>query len=169
MKLAAIVIGCICMFSACQNKKQNDAKKLRDEIQTTVKANSPGFVSTTKNGYWMSAKLDGKDWTASAMMPVDQSNSIRIHGEHNGESIGFYIDMRGLEAGKHIVLSDNKAADLMTNDSVGIWGGRNGEIVITKIDNSVLEGTFSFTASSGQTSKTLSVTDGVFHIPLTQK
>ncbi|TKC07454.1 hypothetical protein [Pedobacter frigoris] len=122
MRFSAITIGCICVFSACQNKQQSDAKNLRDEIQNTVKTNSPGFVSTTKNGYWMSAKLDGKDWVASAMMPVDKSTSKRIQGEHNGESIGFYLDMRGLEAGKHIALSDNKAADLMTNDDIGIWG-----------------------------------------------
>lgn len=167
--IIAVVIGCVCMFSACQNKQQNDAKDLKNEIQTTAKANSPGFVSTSRNGYWMSAKLDGKGWTASAMVAADHGDSKRIQGENDDASIGFYIGMRGLEAGKHIALSDDNGADLMTHDDIGIWGGRNGEIVITKIDNSVMEGTFTFTASSTRTNKTVAVTDGIFRFPLAEK
>jgi uncharacterized lipoprotein NlpE involved in copper resistance len=166
MKLLITLTAAICILSACQNQQQSDAKKMMADIQSTVKANSPGFIATSKDQYWMSAKIDGKEWVAAAMLPVDKSDSRRIQGENNGESIGFYIWMRGLAAGKHIAFSDNKAADLMTNDDVGIWGGRKGEVVITKIDNTALEGTFSFTGNTSSSSKTVQVTDGTFRVPL---
>ncbi|MGY0039296.1 DUF6252 family protein [Pedobacter sp. NJ-S-72] len=137
-----------------------------NEIQETVKATSPGFIATAKDGYWMNAKIEGKEWIASAMLPADKSSSIRVQGENNGESIGFYISMRGVTSGKHIIFSDNKGADLMINDEIGIWGGRKGEVVITKINNTILEGTFSFTANSSQTSKLIQVTGGTFRLPL---
>ncbi|MRG47924.1 hypothetical protein GFS24_22575 [Chitinophaga sp. SYP-B3965] len=163
MKNILLLTAMVLLF-ACHT---NQPKILADEITATAKANTPGFIPTSKDGYWMSAKIDGKDWTASAMMPVDKSDSRRIHGEHNGETISFSIWMRGLEPGKHFSFSEDKAADLFTNDDIGMWGGRNGEIVITKIDDKGVEGTFSFTASSSRSEKTVAVTEGRFRVPLT--
>lgn len=167
MKNFLILITMFCLSASCQTKQQSEAKKLADKITATAKENTPGFIPTSKDGYWMSAKIDGKNWTASAMMPVDKSNSRRIHGEHNGESISFSIWMRGLESGKHLSFSDDKAADLFTNDDIGMWGGRSGEIVITKIDDKGVEGTFSFTGSTSRSEKTVAVTEGRFRVPLT--
>jgi len=165
MKLSIITILAITLISACQNSQQSEAKKLAGEIKDAVAKNTPGFIATSKDQYWMSAKIDGKDWTASAMLPIDKSDSRRIQAENNGESIGFYIWMRGLEAGKHLAFSESSAADLFTNDDVGIWGARSGEIIITKIDDVSLEGTFSFTATSSRSDKKLQVTEGRFRVP----
>ncbi|WEK18722.1 MAG: DUF6252 family protein [Candidatus Pedobacter colombiensis] len=167
MKPLIFLLAAISILCSCQNKQQSDAKKLMSDIQSTMKANSPGFIPTSKNGYWMSANIDGKEWTASAMLPDDKSDSKRIQGEKDGESIGFYIWTRGLAPGKRFAFSDKRAADLMTHDDVGIWGGRKGEIVITRIDDSALEGTFTFTGSSTNSNKTIQVTNGTFRIPLT--
>lgn len=168
MKQFCLLLTSICVLSvvACKSKQQSDAEKLMGDIQSTIKKNSPGFITTSKEGYWMKATIGGKEWTASAMLPNDNSDSRRIQGENNGEAIGFYIWMRGLENGKRFAFSETRAADLFTNDTDGIWGGRKGEIVITKIDTSSMEGSFSFTASNNS-GKTIEVKDGSFHIPLT--
>lgn len=168
MKILMLLCTTVCfLLAACQNSQQSEAKKLAGDMEATLKANTPGFIPTSKEGYWMTAKIDGKDWTASAMMPIDKSDSRRIHGENNGESISFSIWMRGLEPGKHIAFSENKAADLFTNDDIGMWGGRKGEVIITRVDDGGVEGTFSFTASSSRSEKTLEVTTGHFRVPLT--
>jgi hypothetical protein len=167
MKIFMILCTAVCLLAACQSSSQSEAKKVAGDIESTLKANTPGFIATSKEGYWMTAKIDGKDWTASAMMPIDKSDSRRIHGENNGEVISFSIWMRGLEPGKHYAFSENKAADLFTNDDIGMWGGRKGEIIITKVDDGGVEGTFSFTASTSRSEKTLEVTEGHFRVPLT--
>lgn len=159
-----ILIITACLFISCQSGAQREAKT----IAAAIKENTPGFIPTSKDGYWMSAKIDGKEWTASAMLPVDKSDSRRIHGEKNGESIGFSIWMKGLAAGRHLAFSENRAADLLTNDDIGMWGGRSGEIVITKIDDTSVEGTFSFTGSSSRSEKKVVVTDGYFRVPLSE-
>jgi hypothetical protein len=151
MNYLTILVTTVCLFSACKSKQQSDAEKVMEDIQA--------------NGYYMKAKIDGREWIASAMLPVDNSNSRRIHGENNGESIGFYVSMRGLEPGKKIEFNENHAVDLFTNDDVGIWGGRKGEVTITKIDDQVMEGQFHFTASTSRSAKTLEVTDGIFRMP----
>lgn len=155
----------IIFLSACGGA-QSDAKKLAEQIQQTAKANTPGYVATSESGYYMKAKIGGKEWIASAMYPNDNSDSRRIVGEKNGETISFPIWMRGLTEGKKIEFSENKAADLFTNDDVGIWGGRKGVVEITKINDEVVEGKFYFTASTSSSSKTLEVTEGFFRMPL---
>lgn len=167
MNYLTILVTTVCLLSACKNKQQSDAEKVMENIQATVKANSPGTIATSENGYYMKAKIDGKEWIASAMLPADNSDSRRIHGENNGESIGFYVWMRGLEPGKKIAFAEGNAVDLFTNDDVGIWGGTKGEMTITKIDDQVIEGQFHFTASTSRSAKTLEVTDGVFRMPST--
>jgi hypothetical protein len=156
----------VCFVLACQSQQQKEASKIMDQVQSTVKKNTPGFIPTSENGYWMKASIDGKEWTATGMFPNDESDSRRIQGENNGEAIGFYLWMRGLENGKHLAFSESNVADLMLNDEIAFWGGSKGEVVITKIDDISIEGSFHFTASSTRSAKTFEVTNGLFHIPL---
>ena|SRR5688500_2178627 len=167
MNYLTIVAATVCLLFACKSKQQSDAEKVMKDIQATVKANSPGTIATSENGYYMKAKIGGREWIASAMFPVDNSDSRRIQGENNGEIIGFYCWMRGLEPGKKIAFAEDNAVDLFTNDDVGIWGGRKGEMTITKIDDQVIEGQFHFTASTSSSAKTLEVTEGIFRMPRT--
>lgn len=162
----SLIVTVIIFLAACGGA-QEDAKKLAEQIQQTANENTPGYLATSENGYFMKARIDGKEWKASAMLPNDNSNSRRIAGENKGESISFSIYMKGLTAGKKIAFSDDHAADLFTNDEVGIWGGRKGEIEITQINDQVLEGKFYFTASTSRSSNTLEVTEGFFRLPLT--
>lgn len=65
-----------------------------------------------------------------------------------------------------IAFGEDNAVDLSTNDHEGMWGGRKGEMEITKVDNNWAEGKFYFTASSSSANNTIEVTDGFFRIPI---
>lgn len=152
--LSIIVLSC--------NNAQNDAVKQAQQVQSAIKENTPGSIPTSADGYSMKAKINGKDWVADAVMPPEAAG--RIIGYYNGEWIGLPYDRRYLIVGKKITFGENNAVDLATNDDVGLWGGRKGEMGITKVDEKSAEGTFFFTASSSRTDKTLEVTDGFFRI-----
>ncbi len=78
-------------------------------------------------------------------------------------------DNRDLVVGKKIISSEDDATDLATNDDVGLWGGRKGEMEITKMDDNWAEGKFYFTGSTSRSNKTVEVTDGFFRISLAKK
>ena len=159
----------IISMSACNDGAQNEAVKQARQIQAAVKQATPGTVPTSENGYYMRAKINGKEWIAKDMLPNDKSDSRRILGENNGEAISFSLWMRGLKPGHKESFSEDNAVDLFTNDDVGIWGGRKGELTITKIDDNVVEGSFYFTGSTARSDKTVEVTDGFFRTLLSDK
>src|SRR5688572_20055524 len=106
---------------------QSDAVKQADAIQQTVKANTPGAIQTSKTGYYMTAKIDGKEWSASHMMPYDESGSyLLVFGEKDGDRISFQLWKRGVNTGKKFPFSDDHAADLSLEDISGFFGGRSG-------------------------------------------
>ena len=149
------------LISSCGNSDQSKALETAKDIQTVIK---PGTIATTTSGYLMRAKLDGKEWTATSLMPPDAAG--RIIGYNNGEYIGLPYDRRYLVVGKKITFGENQAVDLATNDDTGMWGGRKGEMEITKVDHNWAEGKFYFTATTSSSNKTVEVTDGFFRIPV---
>jgi len=151
---------------SCQQTPEQQAKKQMEDIGQMTKKYSPGFTATSENGYYMKAKIDGKQWMAAAMLPNDKSESRRIQGENNGVSIGFYVWTPHLQAGRKMLFKEGHAADLITTGDPGIWGGEKGELIITKYDGESLEGNFHFTGTSFQTNKSIEVTDGYFRLPL---
>lgn len=152
------------MIASCGNSNQGKAVEQAKEVQAAIKENKPGSIATTADGYTMKAKLDGKEWTATSVMPPETAG--RTIGYNNGEYIGLPYDKRDLVVGKKITFGEGNAVDLATNDDVGMWGGRKGELEITKVDDNWAEGKFFFTASSSRTNKTVEVTDGFFRIPV---
>ncbi len=159
-------VALINILLSCNNA-QNDAVKQAQQVQAAIKENTPGSTATSADAYSMKAKIDGKKWVADAMMPPEAAG--RIIGYYNDESIGLPYDRRYLVVGKKIMFDENHAVDLMTNDDVGIWGGRKGEMKITKVDDKFAEGSFFFTGSTSRSDKTVEVTDGFFRIPLSDK
>lgn len=115
----------------------------------------------------MNAKLDGKYWSATSMMPPDVAG--RIIGYNNGEYIGLPYDSRRLAVGKKDVFGEDNAVDLATNGKESIWGGRKGEMEITKVSNGWAEGKFFFTAVGSRSGKTMEVTEGFFRIPIANR
>ena len=147
---------------------QSKAEEMAKQIQQTVNKNSPGSVPTSAGGFYMKAKMDGKEWVASSMDIMDE-DSYKIIGNYNGEYISLPYYRNSMEVG-HKINFDNSAVDLMLNDEVGLWGGHKGQMIITKMDETSAEGTFYFTASSDDAAKkTLEVTDGFFRILFSKK
>jgi hypothetical protein len=126
----------------------------------------PGTIPTKADGYTMRAKIAGKEWTAVSMMPLPVAD--RVIGYRGDAYIGFALKARDAKAGAHIAFSDNNAADLSIQGDSAAWGGRAGEMVITKADAQWIEGTFRFTATSQSSgsSKKVEVTDGFFRVAM---
>ena len=167
MKQAILMLVVAGMLYSC-NSSQSKAEEQAKLIQQAVKENSPGSIPTSAGGFYMKAKMDGKEWVASSMDIMDEEAS-KIVGNYNGEFISLPYYRNSIEVG-HIINFNNSAVDLKLNDEVGLWGGHKGQMVITKVDETSAEGTFNFTASSDDgTKKTLEVTDGSFRILFSKK
>jgi hypothetical protein len=166
MKQTLFILGISFFIALTACNSQSDASKKAKQVQTAIKENKPGTVATTAEGYTMRAKLDGKEWTATAMMPPETAG--RIIGYMNAEYIGLPYDKGNLVSGKKNTFGEDNAVDLSTNDA-GMLGGRKGEMQITKVDENWVEGTFFFTAGTSGSNKTVEVTDGFFRIPSSGK
>ena len=59
----------------------------------------------------------------------------RIIGYSGEEYIGLPYDKDEMLVGKKDIFSEDNAVDLSTTDEVGMWGGRKGEMEITKVEN----------------------------------
>lgn len=162
ISIAFLVVAAL--LSSCGRSDQAKALAEAKQVQSALKELMPGSIATSPTGYAMRAKLDGKEWVAASMMPQDAAG--RIIGYKNGEYIGLPYDRRDVVVGKKIRFGDNQAVDLATNDDVGLWGGRKGEMQFTKVDETSAEGTFFFTASTSSTTRTVEVTEGSFRIVL---
>ncbi|PSL45713.1 hypothetical protein CLV51_104420 [Chitinophaga niastensis] len=166
MKLYSLLMISICLLTACQSQQQSDAKKLAAGIQGAVKEHSPGSIATSATGYSMKAKINGKDWVAVAMMPIQGIDRV-IGYIDDGGYIGLGVN-KDEPQGRKLNINETNAADLyIVNGGEALLDKTKGQIVITKQDGQWMEGTFYFTASSSQADKTIQVTDGTFRIPLT--
>lgn len=165
-KLILLFFAASLTFISCKSKAQNDATQTAKNIQTAVKENTPGTVPTSEGGYYMKAKINGKEWVAKDMLPNDNNDTRRIFGEADGQHITFHIWMQHPKVGRKETFSDHNEADLFGFDDVEVWAGTKGEAIVTKIDDHAVEGTFVITAVSrySDKTKTLEVTDGFFRI-----
>ena len=165
MKQTMLILVMATMLYSCGGS-QSKAEEQANKIQEAVKANTPGSVPTSADGFFMKAKIDGKEWVADAVMPPEEP--ARIIGYYNGESISLPYDRRDMVVGEKTNF-ESSAVDLLLNDEVALWGGHKGQMIITKVDEKSAEGTFYFTASSTSTTKTIEVTDGSFRILFPKK
>ena len=143
---------------------QNDAVKQAEQIQKTVKANTPGTVPTSESGYYMKAKINGKDWVAKDMLPNNNEDTRPIFGEADGEKISFTIWMQHPKEGRKETFKEGNVAELEGFEDIAVCDAKKGEAIVTKIDDHVIEGTFFMTGTSHESAKTIEVTDGFFRI-----
>jgi hypothetical protein len=150
------------LVSASCQSPQADAKKKAKEITETIKSTTPGAVAVSKNGFYMKATVDGKEWVATHMLPDESTSSSyeRISGERGDFSISFQLWKPNV--GTKLQLNEAHAADLFSEE--GIFGGRKGEIIVTKFDGQWMEGEFRFTANSSMSKKIYEVTNGFFRV-----
>jgi hypothetical protein len=164
MKYVMISFIVMTAFTSC-SMGQGDGKKVAAEIRDEVKNNSPGSLATSADGWTMRAKIDGKEWVAVSMMPTESTG--RILGSRGEVTISFPYNRRSITAGRKFKFGDGRAVDLFTGGDIRIWGGRTGEMVITKVDSQWAEGTFFFTATTTDNpGRKVDVTDGFFRISM---
>src|SRR5882672_1372983 len=108
MKRISLLWALACVLSAC-NGQQSDAKKLKADIQATMKAHTPGTIATSATGYYMKAKIDGKDWVAVSMMPIEGID--RVVGY-----IGIPDIKKTRQQGFKVTLGEAYSADLYIKD-----------------------------------------------------
>ena len=154
--LSIILLSC--------NSTQNDATKQAEQIQTAVKQNTPGTVPTSESGYYMKAKINGKDWIAKDMLPNNNEDTRPIFGEADGKKIGFTIWMQHPKEGRKEIFAEGNVAELTGFEDVASCDAKKGEAIVTKIDDHVIEGTFFMTGTSHESGKTVDVTDGFFRL-----
>lgn len=153
------------LFFSCGNSNQSKAVDLANQIQTAVKKNTPGTVPTSESGYYMKAKINGKDWVAKDMLPNNNEDTRPIFGEADGQKISFTIWMQRPKVGRKEIFKEGNVAELMGFEDVATCDVKKGEAIVTKIDDNAIEGTFFMTCSSQKPSKTIEVTDGFFRLP----
>ena len=162
MKYLVISIIAVCLLASCHSKE----KSIAEQTLTAVQENTPGTIPAKEGGWTMRAKMQGKDWVATSFMPPEATG--KIIGYYNNESISLPYNRSKMVTGTKIEFGEHNAVDLLTNDDIAIWGGRKGEMEITKADDQWAEGVFHFTGSSSRSDKTIEVTDGFFRISLAQ-
>jgi hypothetical protein len=168
MKQIFSILIAAAMLSSCGNSNESKAVSDAKELASAIKQMKPGGIPTTSGGWTMTAKIGGKDWTASSLMPLEASG--RIFGDNDGVSISFPYDRREMTLGYKNKFSDHNAVDIFTHDDVALWGGYAGEMEITKVDGDWVEGKFTVTGStSNDPNKKLEVTDGFFRVSLDPK
>ena len=160
MKYFLFLLIILLLNASCnsQNKTQQETK----EIQTSLSKIRPGTIPSTEGGWMMTAKINGENWKASSIMPPEAAG--RIIGYSGEEYIGLPYNKNEMIVGKKDIFDKDNAVDLATTDEVDMWGGRKGEMEITKVENGWAEGRFHFTATAHDTNKTKEVTDGFFKI-----
>lgn len=172
MKQFTLISVLTCTLFGCNGQQRSEAKKVKEDIQATMKQHTPGSVATTANGYMMKAKVDGKDWVAVSMMPIEGINRVLGYTDNAG-----YIGIPGItkntKQGFKLTLDENHNADIYTpnnkslidkDGNVILLDKESGTVEITKRDGEWIEGIFHFTASSSKYDKKVVVTDGYFRV-----
>lgn len=162
MKIIIHLCAAIALFflPACNGK--TDAEKKVDEISQASGQKATETKTPDPNGIYMSATIDGKKWVATKMIPdlSTNSNYKQIHGETPEFTISFQIYKPA--AGLKEEFSEHNGSNLITD--AGYFGGRKGQMEVTKMDDKWLEGTFHFTATNSSTDKVYEVTNGFFRV-----
>jgi hypothetical protein len=160
MKIYLILLGLLFFVSSCNS--QQTARQQAIAEKNAIEAARPGTIPSKSGGWTMSAKIDGKDFTASSLMPPAAAG--RIIGYYKSAYIGLPYDRRYLVVGKKISFGESNAVDLSVPDDDNFYAGRAGEMEITRVSSDWIEGVFHFTATSHGSSKTFNITDGFFRI-----
>lgn len=165
--LLFLIVTSLAFLYSCKTSAQETAYKLKNQVDSKPTEAHEGYVATSEKGYFMKAKINGKDWEASVLSSYELVvYAKRIIGKKGDDYIGFPFNETWDKVGNPRKLSsDGDAADLSYDlFGNGLWAGVDGEIAITKEDEKVIEGKFHFKAVSSRSNKSFNITDGYFRI-----
>ncbi|WP_276374165.1 DUF6252 family protein [Chryseolinea sp. H1M3-3] len=159
MKIFLIVFALTTSFhnSFCQDETLQKAT----ELQTAV-GEKTGAAKTSSSGYYLKAIINGKEWIASDMsIDKDNSNIVEVQGTRGNTFIKFNLYKPA--QGKEKTFSDTSPATWSDESEMDIYVGKDGSVIVTKMDELWIEGTFSFTGKNSW--KIVQITNGIFRIP----
>ncbi|MET0463219.1 MAG: hypothetical protein ABW007_08690 [Chitinophagaceae bacterium] len=165
MKLSYLLFILSLAASSC-NSQQSNLEKAK-QTQKAIAAARPGTVPTNAGSWTLTATMDGKNWKAESMYPPDEA--ARIIGYIGNSYISLpNIQRQFAKVGEKKLLGENNAVDVNIDGDPAFYAGKNGEMVITKMEGDWIEGTFFFTATSSSSSKKIVVTNGFFKVKYTK-
>lgn len=148
-------------------KKQNNAA---NENQPAANDYGSGYVLTSGDGYYMHAKVDGKEWVAAAMFKTESlhpGHTLDVMGKNENSSIYFRVTKEMQQAGANKKFTPpGYVAQLVISDiqNTITAASISGEVTITKISDKWVEGAFHFSGVTEKKDRTFEVSDGVFRI-----
>jgi hypothetical protein len=162
MKLLFFSTTLLFILGSCNSQPTAHQQAITEK--NAIEAARPGTVPAKESGWTMTAKINGKAWSASSLMPPEAAGRI----------IGYYKDAYiGLpyyrKQGEKTTFGESNAVDLSVSNDDNFYGGRTGSMEITKVNGGWIEGIFHFTATGKGSAKTFKVTDGFFRISLIGK
>ena len=152
-------------IASCNGQTNQAVKDQQDAYKALEDMTKKGLKPTTEGGYTMTAFIDGKPWTATGMYPIAMTS--RIIGIYKDGQISFPVP--NMTAGTKRTFSDHYAVDFSPVGSPDFWGGRAGEIEITKVADGWAEGKFFFTATKRGSDKKIEVTHAFFRVAVKNK
>lgn len=148
------MFGCLIIFTIASCKK---SEKVAKQIDGT-----------------MTAKVDGKEWTATLAVQATKSGTVLAIGGTGSEgqiniNITNYAGVRGYALGGPITNMNN---GMWTTTAIppvaynNLLGQGTGEINITKEEGDYVEGNFSYSAKNQTSGVSVSLTEGKFRAKL---
>lgn len=150
-----LLLGCLIIFTIASCKKSEEE------------------VAKQTDGT-MTAKVDGKDWSATlAVQATKSSGVLAIGGTGSGGQINIniinYTGVKGYALGGPTTNPNNSTWTVTAIPPViytNLMGQGTGEINITKEEGGYIEGNFTYSAKNQTSGASVSVTEGKFRAKL---
>ncbi|RYF97824.1 MAG: hypothetical protein EOO02_20170 [Chitinophagaceae bacterium] len=158
MKLLILSISIFAIVSSCNGQASalEQAKKTEKAIKDAPR---PGTVPTKNGGWTMTATINGKQWSATSMMPPAAAGVMIGYIGEGSYLMMYSFEKRSAKIGKVAKLGDGYSVDYWVKDGT-VYSGYKGTMEITAINGSWAEGKFAFST------KGLVVTDGFYRVEL---
>jgi hypothetical protein len=158
MKQYIFALTILVTMSACngQSSGYKEAKKMEKAIKEAPK---PGAVETKSGGWTMTARVNGKPWTATSVMPPAVAGPMVGYVGDDSYIMMYSFEKKSARVGKPVKLGDGYSVDYWIKDGQ-VYSNYTGTMEITAINGNWVEGKFEFTAAG------LKVTDGFYRVEL---
>jgi hypothetical protein len=160
MRTLIVVILALGTMTACSGQTSKAVKDQQQVFAELEEMKAKGLMPAAEGGPFMTCLIDGKEWKATGLYPINFSE--RICGKYKSGYISFPVP--DLRPGNKHPLNDHWVVDFSPADDPGIWDGKVGEIEITKIADGWVEGTFHFTATGLKEDQKMVITNGFFRV-----
>ena len=158
MKTCILFLALLVAMSTC-NGQSSDYEKAKKVEKAIKEAPRPGTVPTKSGGWTMTAKVNGKQWTASSIMPPAAAGTIVGYVGDESYMMMYSFKKSSAKVGRQVKLGDGYSVDYWIKGGK-VYSNYTGTMEITAINGNWVEGKFQFTAAG------LTVTDGFYRVEL---